>query len=396
MENTNEFYRVWAEVDLDRLLLNYDEMKTAAEGHDIMPVVKADAYGHGAVQVAKTLQAKRGVNRFAVVTMEEALLLRKAGIQGLILLMGLVPPAGIPALQKADVSVCVPSVQTARAYAKAAGERALHIHVKLDTGMSRLGLSEEEAEADMREILLCKPLVVQGVFTQLSSSDLPGEDAFTREQYRCFCRVTEKLRESGIHIPLRHCANSAATMGFDCLYEDVVRNGLSLYGYQSREEELGHKLHPILSWHSSIVQCKAVKKGASIGYDRGFRAPQDMRIATLPVGYADGYLRAFSKNGGAVLVRGQKAPLVGNVCMDMCMVDITAIENAAVGDVATLLGESGALCLSAEDLAKTLGTISYEVLCQIGKRVPRLYRENGKLRQDTPYWSGYFDDSLGV
>ncbi len=390
MDNLSQYYRGWTELDLDHLLQNYDRMKTAAGDASLMPVVKADAYGHGAVQIAKTLQQERGVQRFAVVTPEEAQLLRQGGVDGDILLMGLAPPACIPFLQEANISVCVPNWSIATQYAKAAhAEKALRIHIKLDTGMSRLGFCEEEAEAEILKIAQLKPLFIEGMFTQLSSSDLPKEDEFTKEQHRCFQRIAKKLMDKGISIPFLHCANSAATMGVFGVQEDCVRNGLSLYGYQSREEELPFVLSPILSWRSSLVQCKSVKQGTSVGYDRAFRAPRDMRIATIPVGYADGYLRGFSKNGVSVLIRGKKAPLIGNICMDMCMVDISHIEDATEGDVVTLLGRDGSACLSANDLAEALGTISYEILCTVGKRVPRLYRQHGTFL-NPPYWSGYF------
>ncbi len=391
MEKLGHLYRVWAEVDLDKLLSNYDIMQKIAQNGCVMPVIKADAYGHGAVQIAKTLQELRGVQRFAVVTQEEALLLRRGGVQGLILLMGLAPPACIPALQAENISVCVPNLHTARQYAAQADDKPLNIHIKLDTGMSRLGFCEAEAVDKILEIATVKPLHIEGVFTQLSSSDLPHEDAFTRGQHGNYQRVVQALREKGLSITHCHCANSAATMGLCDVHEDFVRNGLSLYGYQSREEDLGHRLQPILSWYSSIVQCKFVPKGTSVGYDRGFRAPRDMRIATIPVGYADGFLRVLSKQGASVLIRGKKAPLIGNICMDMFMVDISHIEQATEGDLVTLIGQDGAECISADTLANAMNTISYEVLCTIGKRVPRLYRKNGVLEKQTPYWSGYFE-----
>ncbi len=391
MENLSHLYRVWASINLDALLYNYDTMQRLAANRYVMPVVKADAYGHGALRIAKTLQTTRMVQQFAVVTPEEALLLRQGGITGLILLMGLAPPAFIPALQKANISLCVPNLQLAKQYAKAAEAEPLYIHIKLDTGMSRLGLREQDAVAEIEAISALKPLELQGIFTQFSSSDLPHEDSFTRAQHLCFCRIVKKLQDKGISIPLRHCSNSAATMGLTEINEDFVRNGLSLYGYKSREETLPYKLQPILSWHTSIVQCKTVEEGTSVGYDRAFRAKRDMRIATLPVGYADGYLRGYSKNGLSVLIRGQKAPLVGNICMDMCMVDISHIQSATEGDLVTLLGQDDTACIDAEDMAAALGTISYEVLCQIGKRVPRVYYKGGVIMQDAPYWSGYYN-----
>ncbi|MDL2252623.1 alanine racemase [Ruminococcaceae bacterium OttesenSCG-928-I18] len=388
MDNLSEKYRVWVEVDLDKLCSNYRQMAKRARAK-VMPVVKADAYGHGAVRVAKTLQAEEAVRQFAVVTQEEAIALRKGGVEGLVLLMGIAPKDSIPALQTADITLCVPNLEIAKRYSDAAQGKPLKIHLKLDTGMGRLGMREENAIEESLAIAQLPGLHIEGIFTQMSSSDLPGEDPFTMGQYECFKRVIEALEEKGLSIPLHHCANSAATMGFDGIHWDMVRNGLSLYGYQSREEDLGIELRPILSWGSSIVQCKTVPGGASVGYDRGYKAEGEKRIATVPLGYADGLSHGLSLGKGAFLVRGKKAPIVGKICMDMCMLDVTGIEGAQPGDLVTVLGEDGPEMISADDLAGPLDTISYEILCGIGKRVPRLYRQKGVLEKDTPYWCGY-------
>ncbi len=391
MENLSRLYRVWAEVDLDALLHNYHLMKTAAGAAGLMPVVKADAYGQGAAEIAKTLQAEAGVRQFAVVTQEEALLLRQSGIEGMILMMGVAPVGCIPDLQRASISLCLPDLYTARLYAEAAlPTLPLLVHLKLDTGMCRLGMREETAAEEILAISRLPGLVIEAAFTQLSSSDLPGEDPFTEEQYARFCRILQAAGERGVPVPLRHCANSAATMGLPGTHEHMVRNGLTLYGYQSREEDLGYDLQPILSWYSSIAQCKEVPKGGSIGYDRGYRAPRDMLVATVPVGYADGLLRGLASGGAHLLVRGKKAPIVGKICMDMCMLDVSGIGGVAPGDRVTILGQDGSERQTADDLAAALGTISYEVLCGLGKRVPRLYRRQGQLQKPPPYWSGYF------
>ncbi len=386
MENLSQLYRVWTEIDLDALLHNYRQIQKTAGDTPVMPVVKADAYGQGAAMIAATLQKEAGVRQFAVVTQEEALHLRKSGITGMILMMGTAPAGSISALQKADISLCVPSLSLAKAYTQAAGGRPLKVHLKLDTGMSRLGMREACAVEECLAIAALDVLQIEGIFTQLSSSDLPQEDAFTGEQHRCFCRVAEKLKEKGLAIPLRHCANSAALVGLPGTHEDVVRSGLALYGYQSREEDLGLDLRPILSWGSSVVQCKEVPEGGSVGYDRGYRSPGPKRIATVPVGYADGLLRGIAAGGGQLLVRGKKAPIVGKICMDMCMLDVSDIEGVCEGDLVTLIGVDGENRLSADDMAKTLGTINYEVLCCLGKRVPRLYRKNGLLDAENPHW----------
>ena len=389
MDNLHQKYRVWTEVDLDRLLLNYQQMKTAAGDTPIMPVVKADAYGHGAAKLASALQQDKTIRQFAVVTQEEALQLRRSGIEGLILLLGVAPAANIPELLQADITLCVPDLATAKTYVAAAAGGPLNIHIKLDTGMSRLGMREENAIANTLAIAALPGVEITGIFTQLSSSDLPDEDLFTMEQHERFRRIARQLQEKGLSIPLHHCANSAATVGLAATHEDMVRNGLSLYGYHSREENLGFTLHPILSWGSSIVQCKWVPKGGSVGYDRGFRAEEEKRIATVPVGYADGLSRGLSLGKGAMLVRGKKVPIVGKICMDMCMLDITGVEGVQPGDLVTILGEEGQETITADDHANWLDTIFYEVLCRIGKRVPRLYRQNGKLDVEHPYWCAY-------
>ncbi len=391
MENLSHQYRVWAEIDLDALLHNYRQMHAAAPGAKLMPVVKADAYGQGALPIAKVLQEEEGVRQFAVVTQEEALLLRQGGIEGMILMMGVAPPLCVPALQKANISLCLPDLRTARLYEDAAlPGLPVKVHLKLDTGMSRLGMREETAAEEILAISQLPSLMIEGAFTQLSSSDLPGEDAFTQEQHARFQRILQSAAALGVQVPLRHCANSAATMGLADTHEHMVRNGLTLYGYQSREENLSFDLHPILSWYSSVAQCKAVPKGGSVGYDRGYRAPNDMLVATVPVGYADGLLRGYASGGLSLLVRGKKAPIIGKICMDMCMLDVSGIDGVTSGDLVTILGTDGTQRQTADDLAAALGTISYEVLCCLGKRVPRLYRKNGQLQHTPPYWSGYF------
>ena len=369
-------HRLWAEIDLDRLTDNYRTARDAARGGKIMPVIKADAYGHGAAQTALALRAA-GADFFAVATPEEALQLRRHGVDCPVLLLGAAPVSHLPALAAAGVTLCVPGVETARVYEEALGGRPAEVHIKFDTGMTRLGLPPATAVRDALEI--AANLNVTGLFTHFASAGDPREDEFTRGQFDRFMTVCDQLRGHGLRNPVLHSANSAALLAHPYARLDYARPGLMLYGY-SPQKDAGAGLRPVLSLYSSVMQCHAVPAGTTVSYGRTWTARRPSVTAAVPVGYADGLSWGLSGREGAyMLLRGKKAPLIGRICMDFCVLDVTDIPGAAPGDLITVLGDG----VDAADHARLSGTIPWEVLCSIGRRVPRVYRKNGEIVEET-------------
>ena len=367
-------HRLWAEIDLDRLTENYITARDTSG--KIMPVIKADAYGHGAVQTALTLRAA-GADFFAVATPEEALQLRRHGVDCHILLLGTAPVSHIPALAAAGITLCVPDLETARRYQEALGGRPVKVHIKFDTGMTRLGLPPG-AVSDALEIAAALP--VTGLFTHFAAADDRSEDEFTRRQSDRFMAVCGELRARGLRGAVLHSANSAALLAHPYTRLDYARPGLMLYGYSPLKDGNGGGLRPVLSLYSSIMQCRAVPAGTTVSYGRTWTARRDSVTATVPVGYADGLSWGLSGREGAfMLVRGRRAPLIGRVCMDFCVLDVTDIPHAAQGDLVTVLGDG----IDAADHARLSGTIPWEVLCSVGRRVPRVYRRNGQVVEET-------------
>ncbi|MDR0326438.1 MAG: alanine racemase [Oscillospiraceae bacterium] len=367
-------HRLWAEIDLGRLTANYKIAQKNAHGGKIMPVIKADAYGHGAVQAALALR-DAGADFFAVATPEEALQLRRHGVGCGILLLGAAPVSHLPALAAAGVTLCVPDTGTARVYGQTLGSRPADVHIKFNTGMTRLGLPSATAVRDALEI--ASNLRVTGLFTHFASADDPSEDGFTRSQFNTFMAVCEALRGHGLTGAVLHSANSAALLGHPYTHLDYARPGLMLYGYSPCGG--GEGLRPVLSLYSSIMQCHTVPAGTTVSYGRAWTAERESVIATVPVGYADGLSWALSGSGMVMLVRGRQAPLIGRICMDFCALDVTGIPGAAPGDLVTVLGDG----IDAADHARLSGTIPWEVLCSIGRRVPRVYRRDGEIIEET-------------
>jgi alanine racemase len=379
-------HRLWAEIDLDRLIHNFKEAQRAAASGRIMPVIKADAYGHGAVQTALTLRGA-GADFFAVATPEEALQLRRHGMTCDILLMGTAPASHLPALADADVTLCVPDTGTARVYKETLGERPVKIHVKFDTGMARLGLPPRNAVGDALEI--ANSLNVTGLFTHFAAADDASENGYTREQYDMFMSYCKKLREQGLTSAILHTANSAALLAHPYTHLDYSRPGLMLYGYDPAPRQtpgsdggggqVRRRLSPVLSLYTSVMQLRVIPAGATVSYGRAWTAERESVVATVPVGYADGLSRSLSGSGAFMLARGRKAPVIGRICMDFCMLDMTDIPGAAQGDLVTVLGDG----IDAAGHARLSGTIPWEVLCSVGRRVPRVYRQNGKIKEET-------------
>lgn len=363
-------------VDLDAIAHNIRVLRQRTQpGTELMAVIKADAYGHGAVPVARACLAA-GAARLAVALVEEGIELRRAGIAAPILVLGSTAPER--ALEAVDhhIALTVFTPELARALESAAAERGRRakVHLKIETGMGRLGLPPgEELKSLARLCSSLRHIEIEGVFSHLALADTTDR-SYVRLQQAAFETGLADLASVGVRPPMRHLANSAATLELPECHYDVVRPGISIYGYYpSPEMPRTADLRPALTWLTRVVWVKEVPADTAVGYGCTFRAAQTMRIATLPLGYADGYSRAFS-NRGAVLIHGERAPIIGRVCMDQMMVDVSAIPSVSIGDEVILLGRQGGQAITADDLAEQIGTISYEILTGIGKRVPRFYQ----------------------
>lgn len=361
--------RSWVEVDLSVLKNNYAVYAAElGEGKEVMAVVKADAYGHGAPQVALALQAV-GCRNFAVSNVEEAMEIRRAGIRGQILILGYTPIAALGSVLDHDLTQAVFSEEYARRAAEFLGDdsRKMKVHFVLDTGMNRIGLSAKRPEACEKVIRdYRKVFDVTGMFTHLCVADTPSEEDFTCGQINAFRAVADRIKD--LDLPFIHCLNSAGGL-YQERYGDLGRLGIVLYGLKpDYENTLPAGIRPALQWKSVISMIKTVPAGETVGYGRSYKTTKDTVIATIPTGYGDGYHRLLS-NRGCVMIHGKKAPIVGRVCMDQMMVDVTDIPEAAFEDEVVLLGEG----YTADDMAKTIGTIGYEIVCDITKRVTRVY-----------------------
>lgn len=340
-----------------------------------MAVVKANAYGHGAVDVTRAL-LRRGVSRVAVVSIEEGIALRQAGINAPIVVLGPLFPEQIADLLAHQLTPVVSDLDILGPLSNAASRlnSVYPIHIKVDTGMGRLGLSATDADKWLSNSLWRNPLQIEGIMTHLADTDGAAPEA-TEQQLRSFRQVLSKSEQQGWRVPLIHTANSAGLMRFPQSHFSLVRPGISLYGYHTLPSTVAApSLKPVLSLRSRIAQIKSVEPGGAVSYNGTFVATRRSRIAVLPIGYADGYSRRLS-NRGMVLIHGRRAPVVGLVCMDMVMIDVTDVPSAQVGDEVLLIGQQGTDSIWADEIARWTDTIPYEVLCGIGPRIPRIYRE---------------------
>ncbi len=363
------------EIDLEAIAGNVAlACKLAGPRTAVMAVVKADAYGHGAVPVARAALAS-GATRLAVAIPEEAIPLRAAGIHCPILVLGPIHGEQAELTVSHRLDQCVSDFSQAEPLDRAARAigGSVPVHLKVDTGMGRVGVTPKEAPRLAAAIRGLSTLRLAGIMTHFAEADA-ADPSFTREQLGRFGEAIDLLRASGIPVPARHVANSAALLGCPEARLDLVRPGIMLYGCDPRVgwRPADPALRPALSFRTRISQLKDLSAGRSVSYGRTFVAPRDMRIATLPVGYADGLARALS-NRGQALVRGQRVPIVGRICMDMTMVDVTGVAGVRAGDEVVLIGRQDSEAITAEEIAGVQGTISYEVLCQISGRVPRVY-----------------------
>ena len=373
--------RTWAEINLDALRHNIEAIRSAIPPKTgIIAVVKADAYGHGDGYIASELE-QLGIRFFAVSNLEEALSLRRKGIKGNILILGPTPHRRAADLAGYGITQTVYSSDLSRA-AVAAGV-TVHCHIKLDTGMGRIGFvvrEDQDPTEEIQKVTSLPGLQFDGIFSHFSSADdiTPEGEAYTVLQQQRFDRTVASLEAAGIHFTCRHLQNSAGIENErDCLY-DYVRAGIILYGMPvDTKKGCALDLHPLLSIRSVVTMVKTLHAGNAVSYGRHYTTDQDRIIATVPIGYADGYLRCMSCKA-SVLIRGKRARVIGNVCMDQIMVDVTDIPGVSEEDVVTIVGTDGDDCITFDELAGYADTISYELFCLIGKRVPRVYYRDGK------------------
>ncbi len=372
--------RVWAEVDLDALRFNFKQIKgMVSPSTRVLAVVKANAYGHGAVMCAQTLLSA-GADYLAVATIEEALELRKADILAPILILGNTSVRFVDDLVENDITAAVYSNIFAQALSDAACRlnKQAKVHLKLNTGMERIGFGPEQVE-EMARISRLPGLFIEGAFTHLACAD-EEDSSSVHTQYQRFIGAIEKLSDLGVQIPIRHILNSAGIFDFPEYQLDMVRPGIILYGYYPSDyiHKERAELRPVMSLKARVTHVHTLPKGAGISYGWTYRATEDVRVATVPIGYADGFSRLLS-NRGHMLAGGKMAPIIGRICMDQCMIDISSGHTIDVGDEITIIGKAGEAAITADDLAAHIGTISYEILCAIGRRVPRLYVEGGDI-----------------
>jgi alanine racemase len=365
-----------ADIDLDALVHNLALVREAVGDRPILAVVKADAYGHGAVAVARAL-AEAGVAMLGVALPEEGIELRRAGLRTPILLLGGLTPAQADAVLDHDLTAAVYREDQVQALQEAAGRRGLDatVHLKIDTGMGRLGVPVDDVPGFAALLAAARRLRVAGVFSHLAVADDPA-DPFTGEQIARFREALGRLRERGLDPPHVHLANSAAVTDHPPAWLTLVRPGIVLYGYPPSARVRQRDWRPVLALKTRIIYLKTVPEGTTLGYGRTYVAPGPRRIASLAIGYDDGLPRSLG-NRGHVLVRGREAPIVGRVSMDLTTIDVTGVPDASLGDEVTLIGADGGARLGADRVAEWAGTIVWDVLCGIGARVPRLVRRGG-------------------
>jgi alanine racemase len=351
---------------------NFQEVRGRAGGRKVLAVVKAQAYGHGAVAVSRRL-VDLGAGMLGVALVEEGRELREAGIHAPVLIMGAVFPGQADEVVRLGLTPAVASLAVARALSQAAQRRQapVAVHIKIDTGMGRIGLSPEAAPDLIAEVMELEGVRVEGLMTHFADADLRDKQ-FASVQMDRFEDLITSLEKRGMSVPVRHAANSAAVLDYRRALFTMVRPGVMLYGYNPLEGGAGADLRPVLSLVTRIAFLKRTPAGVPISYGRTFITGRESLIATIPIGYADGYSRGLSNRGEAI-VHGKRVPVAGRVCMDMTMLDVTDVPGVAEGDEVVLIGSQGAERITADDVAAKTGTISYEVLCGISGRVPRVY-----------------------
>ena len=360
------------------------------DGTKIMAVIKADGYGHGSVQIAEMLEGKDYIWGFAVATLDEAIVLRAEGIKKPVLVLGCVFPDQYMEMLKNDIRMNIYTEEMAESISSMAAREGMtaYMHIKLDTGMGRLGFDKTERSVEaITRISKMRNVNMEGIFTHFAKAD-EIDKTFTFKQLDDFCWMVEQLKENGVTFEYEHSSNSAGIIDVKEANFDLVRAGISIYGLYPSEDvkKENVKLKPAMVLKSHVAFVKEIEPGTSVSYGGTFVAKEKMKIATIPVGYADGYPRNLSNNG-YVLIRGKKAPIVGKVCMDQFMVDVTHIEGVCFGDRVTLIGQDGNETITVEELSELSGRFNYEFICDLGKRIPRVYVKDGKVSEQVDYFA---------
>jgi len=382
MYDLNRIRSVWAEINLDNLAHNMREIRRLTDKNAMVTaVIKADGYGHGAKHIVETL-LENGADRFAVAVLDEALDLRGFGIGKPILIMGYTQPERAREVVENDIEQAVYTYEVAKAISDESVKqnKKAKIHIKIDTGMGRIGLRPEEKVVDfVKKISKLPNIIIEGIFTHFAIADDADKD-YTYKQFEKFNWTINKLKEAGIKINIRHCANSATIIDLPDMHLDMVRAGIILYGLAPSFDVMLDRidLKQVMSLKACISHVKEIEADESVSYGRKYIAAKKSKIASLPLGYADGYTRMLSGKAEA-LVKGVRVPIAGRICMDQCMIDVTGIDDVNVGDEVVLFGEQMGAFISIDELAEKLDTINYEIVCMISKRVPRVYTKNGKV-----------------
>lgn len=377
------FKRCWVEIDLDKIEHNYRLIRKLIGDKKMISVVKADAYGHGVEFVANKLDSI-GSDMFAVSNMEEAQQLWRGDIEKPTLILGYTPPEYAEKLAELKIRQAVFSADYAKALSDAAVKcgKQVYIHIKLDTGMHRIGFNSYTDEGVAEVIAACRlpGLIPEGVFTHFAAADRDGDSdgSYTRAQYDRFVTAIDKIEQSGIKFEIKHCCNSAAIFTHSEMHLDGARPGIIMYGLMPSDMLENPGFEPVMSFKSVISMIKRLPAGMDISYGRTFTTPRDMTVATVTVGYADGYQRKLAEDG-YVLLHGKRAKIIGRICMDQMMIDVTDIPQAAVGDTVTLFGRDGDEEITVDSIAARLGTINYELVCIIGKRVTRVFKSGSDV-----------------
>lgn len=378
----DKYARGYARIDLDAVLHNMRHMHQGIPDRTKMiAVIKTDGYGHGSIPIAKVLEKEDYVWGYATATPEEAFILRQHDVQKPILILGYTFRYAYErmALEQIRPAVFEPDMAAALAEAARRTKKTVKVHIKVDTGMGRIGISPDAAGIDfvrgLQQYTQDGSLEIEGIFTHFARAD-EEDKQYARRQLQLFVDFVTRLEtELGLQIPVKHCANSAGILELPESNLDVSRAGITLYGLHPSDEVPGGEtyLKPVLSLHSHVVYVKTIHAGQSVSYGGTYTAGQDVRVATIPLGYGDGYPRSLSGGRGYVLIRGKKAPILGRVCMDQFMVDVTDIPETAAGDAVTLIGRDGAFEITAEKLGELSGRFNYELVCDLSKRVPRIF-----------------------
>ena len=388
MNNFEETRPVWAEINLDNLAHNMREVRRITKkGTLVTAVVKANAYGHGSIEASKIF-LENGADRLAVATLSEGVELRRAGIKAPILILGFIPESQNHIAIENDIIETIFNYESAEAISDTAKKmnKVAKIHIKIDSGMGRIGFRpENKSIEEIVKISKLPNIMIEGMFTHFAKAD-ETDKSFTRKQFERYKWVVEELKKRGITIPVKHISNSAAIIDMPEYNLDMVRGGIIIYGLYPSDEVDKKKisLKPAMTLKAKISNLKIVPKETGISYGQIFVTDKESKIATIPIGYADGFTRMLTSKA-EVLVGGKRAPIVGKICMDQCMVDVTDVEDVKIGDEVILFGDGSNGCPHIDEIAEKLGTINYEIVCMVGRRVPRVYVKEGKIVKIVDY-----------